>query len=303
MRTKKYYENKILIAAAMFLLLTMLKVLLPEQTHEFRELVSATVTSDTHYMESLRDLGEEISEAGFLETVFGFGESVEEMAEETVEAVNFEPKTLDDLRAEHMRLLPKQSAWSNVNVEDKVTEQEIVTPEPSAEPTEQEAISLPEPPESVTAFLEAQSAFSNYAVPVNVSYDYPTLPFEYTPPVDGELTSSFGYREHPVDGGIKFHYGTDYAVWSGVEVSSMAEGTVSFVGDDPEGYGNYVVVSHADGWETLYAHCSEVWVESGEAVAMGESIGLSGATGNVTGPHLHMELRCNGLYYNPEFYL
>ena len=65
----------------------------------------------------------------------------------------------------------------------------------------------------------------------------------------------------------------------------------------------YVCIDHEDGWSTLYAHCSEVKVKSGQSIQRGEVIGESGATGRVTGPHLHFELMHDGIYTNPEFYL
>lgn len=69
------------------------------------------------------------------------------------------------------------------------------------------------------------------------------------------------------------------------------------------GFGNYLIINHADGWRTLYAHCSKLLVAAGESVTKGQRVALVGGTGQVTGPHLHLELTCDGLYYNPEFYL
>ena len=84
--------------------------------------------------------------------------------------------------------------------------------------------------------------------------------------------------------------------------NAFADGTVALVGWDA-GYGNYVIVEHENDWQTLYAHCSEILVYSGQSVSMGDVIAKSGATGEVTGPHLHFELRKDGTFYNPEFWL
>ena len=154
----------------------------------------------------------------------------------------------------------------------------------------------------MAAFLEAQAEFADYAVPANVSYEMPRLPFEYASPVSGYTSSGFGYRLHPLQNEVKFHYGTDFAVWSGTDIQSFADGTVALVGWDA-GYGNYVIVEHENDWQTLYAHCSEILVYSGQSVSMGDVIAKSGATGEVTGPHLHFELRKDGTFYNPEFWL
>ena len=150
--------------------------------------------------------------------------------------------------------------------------------------------------------MEAQAQFSDYAVPSNVSYSYPELPFDYVSPVSDMTSSGFGYRMHPLRNEVLFHYGTDFAAWTGTQILAFADGTVGMVGWDA-GFGNYIIVQHAGGWRTLYAHCSAVYVTGGDTVTAGECIGLVGATGNVTGPHLHLELTCDGVYYNPEFYL
>ena len=69
------------------------------------------------------------------------------------------------------------------------------------------------------------------------------------------------------------------------------------------GYGNYVKIRHADGYTTLYGHCSKLLVRAGETVTAGQEIALVGAPGKATGPHLHFELMHDGYYCNPEFYL
>ena len=160
---------------------------------------------------------------------------------------------------------------------------------------------FPEQTEPARQALQ-QAEFSDYAVPSNVSYNYPELPFGYVSPVAGMTSSGFGYRLHPLRNEVLFHYGTDFAAWTGTEILAFADGTVGMVGWDA-GYGNYIIVQHAGGWRTLYAHCSAVYVTGGDTVTAGQCIGLVGATGNVTGPHLHLELTCEGVYYNPEFWL
>ena len=152
------------------------------------------------------------------------------------------------------------------------------------------------------AFLNAQAVYSGYAVPANVSYAVSELPFAHATPVAGYTSSGFGYRLHPLENKVKFHYGTDFAANSGTAVCAFADGTVLAAGQD-DGYGNYVKIRHADGYTTLYGHCSKLLVRAGETVTMGQQIALVGATGKATGPHLHFELMHDGYYYNPEFYL
>lgn len=157
-------------------------------------------------------------------------------------------------------------------------------------------------PESVSAFLESQRAFSDYELPENVSYDYTPFPDEYSTPVSGYNSSGFGYRLHPIHGDVRFHYGTDFAAWTGENILCFADGTVSYAGYC-DSYGNYITVDHADGWQSLYAHCSRLFVSAGQTVSAGELIALVGETGLVTGPHLHFELSQNGVYTNPEYYV
>jgi murein DD-endopeptidase MepM/ murein hydrolase activator NlpD len=109
--------------------------------------------------------------------------------------------------------------------------------------------------------------------------------------VPGRLTSSFGWRLHPIFGDYRFHSGTDIGAPSGTPVLAAFSGRVttsSFLG----GYGLTVILDHAgDRAQTLYAHLSEVFVQPGETIEQGEVIGRVGSTGNSTGPHLHFEYR------------
>lgn len=139
-------------------------------------------------------------------------------------------------------------------------------------------------------------------LPDNVSRDVPRLPFEYSCPVTGTVSSCFGPREDPLDSEPGFHYGTDFAADSGDSVLAFAQGLVSAAGTD-EGYGNYCVIEHSEGYLTLYAHLSECVVREGQEVEKEQLIGYVGQTGRATGPHLHFELSCNGMYLDPENYL
>lgn len=128
------------------------------------------------------------------------------------------------------------------------------------------------------------------------------LDFDYCTPVCGTLSSSFGYREHPVEGEERFHYGVDLAADTGTAVSCFADGTVTAVGESSS-YGKYCIVTHSGGYATLYAHCSRITVSSGAEVSQGEKIAEVGETGMATGPHLHFELHQNGIYLNPIYYV
>jgi murein DD-endopeptidase MepM/ murein hydrolase activator NlpD len=103
---------------------------------------------------------------------------------------------------------------------------------------------------------------------------------------------------HPIDKTVKFHAGLDLAVPRGTSVEASADGRVSFAGWSG-GYGNLLVIKHADGRETRYAHLDKLLVNEGEAVSAGQQVALSGSTGKSTAPHLHFEIRENGQVLNP----
>jgi len=157
--------------------------------------------------------------------------------------------------------------------------------------------------ELVQAFGRIESNMGNTMLfPENVLTDTQELPFEYCCPVAGTDSSGFGYREHPVEGIVKFHYGTDFAAESGAEILAFADGTVSAAGKN-DSYGNYLIIQHRGGYNSLYAHLLDFAVTEGAEVEKGELIGYVGQSGITTGPHLHFELRYNELYINPEYYI
>lgn len=117
-----------------------------------------------------------------------------------------------------------------------------------------------------------------------------------------QLTSRFGARWHPVTGGRRFHSGVDIRAAAGTPVMAASNGTVTFA-DYAGGYGIMVEVTHTAGIDTRYAHLSAIAVSAGDRVARGQIIGYSGATGRVTGPHLHFEVRQDGAPVDPVVYL
>jgi murein DD-endopeptidase MepM/ murein hydrolase activator NlpD len=121
-------------------------------------------------------------------------------------------------------------------------------------------------------------------------------------PTIGEVTSSFGWRVHPILGTERFHAGIDFGADYGSIIYASQRGRVIYA-DWYGGYGNSVIIDHGNGITTLYAHCSELYVRDGEAVQQGQPIAAVGSTGFSTGPHLHFELRANGEPIDPAAYL
>ena len=99
------------------------------------------------------------------------------------------------------------------------------------------------------------------------------------------------------------HKGLDIACKKGTDIKVMATGTVTFAGYDKNGLGYAVKVDHGNGIETVYGHCSKLYVKVGDTVNAGDIIAAVGSTGNSTGSHLHLEIRTNGVAVNPQRYL
>lgn len=277
-------RGKIYACALLFLALTAVKMISPAAAADVREVLIPTISEDDDYRAMLASVQTALRSDGSQPDAdaapYTVTPPLEQMQQE-----------LEALRPEHFADLPKT---------------ELSEPEPEPEPT-------PEPEPELSAemqaafaardsFLEAQAAYADYTVPANVSYDVPELPFAHSSPVAGYTSSGFGYRVHPLQNTVKFHYGTDFAANSGTDVCAFADGTVLAAGEDA-GYGNYIKIDHGSGFVTLYGHCSKLLVQAGQTVQRGERIALVGATGQATGPHLHLELLHNGVYLNPEFYL
>jgi murein DD-endopeptidase MepM/ murein hydrolase activator NlpD len=121
-------------------------------------------------------------------------------------------------------------------------------------------------------------------------------------PANGNISSGFGNRVHPILGYSRFHAGIDFAASQGTPIYAADSGQVIFSGWYG-GYGQTVIVDHGGGLSTLYAHASRVLVSEGQAVQQGQAIAAVGSTGLSTGPHLHFEVRQNGNPVNPAGYL
>ena len=129
-----------------------------------------------------------------------------------------------------------------------------------------------------------------------VSYDNSALGIALIEPVNGTITSRFGRRS----GGT--HTGLDIANSTGTPIRAAANGTVIYSGFKGS-YGKLIIVAHTNSIQTYYAHCSRLYANVGQTVSQGEVIAAVGSTGNSTGPHLHLEVRVNGVAKNPQNYV
>lgn len=113
------------------------------------------------------------------------------------------------------------------------------------------------------------------------------------------ITSSFGYRVHPIDKTRKLHTGTDFKADVATSIYATASGEVIFAGVRG-GYGNCVIIKHKFGFETYYAHLTHIFTKVGYVVKKGKIIGFLGNTGKSTGAHLHYEVRKNNKPINSK---
>jgi len=112
------------------------------------------------------------------------------------------------------------------------------------------------------------------------------------------ITSNYGFRIHPIEGRRHFHTGIDYRASVGTEVYSSRDGVISDTGVLGN-YGLYIIIKHDGGYETIYSHLNQINVRVNDRVHSGQQIAESGNTGVSTGPHLHFEIRKNGIPLNP----
>lgn len=315
----------IYICAAVFFFLTGLKLLFPAFAADAAEALASTIDRNGSFRAAFRLVGEIISTSD--ESISSF--FVPEETEKPVAAdTDAEDKTLSTVKAApelpgayytlRARVFegasaPREANFTAEEVENGGEEQpeqessetdaaESVDVEyaPPAD-TEKEAAQSEATQQVVAAFLESQSEFAWLELPENASYECPSLDLDYASPISGISSSGFGYRLHPILGEVKFHYGTDFPANQGDDIAAFADGTVLIAGES-DSYGNYIIISHDGGIQTLYAHCSELLVSSGEYVSQGQIIARVGSTGLATGPHLHFELKSGETYLNPEFY-
>ncbi|UAB78573.1 M23 family metallopeptidase [Erythrobacter sp. SCSIO 43205] len=136
-----------------------------------------------------------------------------------------------------------------------------------------------------------------------VVVERPTVSVPSLTPVNGaRMSSGFGHRTHPTRGGRRMHKGVDLAAPTGTPVYATADGIVDLARWG-RGYGLYIKVDHGAELETRYAHLSRLAVAAGDRVEKGEVIGYVGSTGWSTGPHLHYEVRVNGVAVDPIHYM
>lgn len=150
--------------------------------------------------------------------------------------------------------------------------------------------------------VETDGDFANLPAPEGSTFAEVAVTGQAAVPVSGRITSAFGYRLHPVTEESDFHTGMDIAAAEGTSILAALPGTVTEIGEN-DIYGHYILVKHAEGLDTFYAHCSEILAPEGAVVRRGERLAKVGETGVATGPHLHFSVLVDGQNTDPYWLL
>ncbi|PJN26752.1 M23 family metallopeptidase [Kitasatospora sp. CB02891] len=185
-----------------------------------------------------------------------------------------------------------KSASSDTAAKPAAAPKPVTAPKPATKP----AVTVTKPAVADTAKTQQAAPAPKASTPAPAVTTVPVAPVAattsanaaYVAPAPGKVTT--GYKVAGSNWSSGYHTGIDFPVATGTSLKAVAAGTVVSAGNGGA-YGNQVVIKLADGKYAQYAHLSSISVSAGQAVTAGQQIGLSGATGNVTGPHLHFEIR------------
>lgn len=295
---------QLLVCLTLFLTVFLGKGVFPQGVVQVRQRLQELIVSDTDFRGAFAQLGETLTDCGpvwdelgaFCVEVFGGGQVQMVQPPDLSAQVDQEQEFLNsglgqaEVAAHYLHLDQVPQEWFSSTHQDPQESQTTIIPEPEA------AV-----PAVGTVVMEAD--YTGEALPENYTMDQISLgDLETCTPVLGRLTSEYGYRDHPIDGEYKLHTGVDIGGQQGDPICAFADGTVDYIGEN-SAYGQYLQLDHGNGIKSFYAHCSKLCVSKGQPVAMGEKVAEVGSTGVSTGPHLHLELKWEGLHLNPIYYI
>ena len=311
---------RLTVCGVIFVLLVAVKLLFPQTVSRLARTAGELIGRDADFKEAFAAMGRAVSgEAAVSDSLQDAYTAVFHPSEEGDAVLAGASVTVEDPLDPSARLarfiaieLPEPA--KTVDADPKEPAQESAAADspqvPGTEPLPQaaaqgaaseEAPAAEQPEVEETATAAASQVYTMPALPENASLEQRNLGFAHVSPIVAPLTSPFGWREHPVSGGTRFHYGVDLGAATGTPICAFADGEVYATGDSSS-LGYYIMIQHEGGYMTLYAHCSKITVTSG-AVTMGQKIAEVGETGIATGPHLHFELHDGDLYLNPIYYV
>lgn len=284
MRAEDRMLLKLAVCGLIFVLAVAIKLLFPETAGSFIRSASQLIGMDADFKEAFAAVGRATSGE----------ETVEDSLHEAYAAVFHASSVSEAIEKQSAPCPEKQGEDSS-----RTSAVKIAVIQNKKEGQGEQAV--------VSDASDASETISNGSLyylpslPENASLEQRSLGFSYTTPVLGTMTSSFGWREHPVTGDTRFHYGLDLAAEKGTDICAFADGEVYAAGESST-LGKYIILSHAQGYKTLYGHCSSV-VKLGGSVSMGEVIATVGDSGVTTGSHLHFEIQNGTTYFNPIYYV
>ena len=206
-----------------------------------------------------------------------------------------EPKAYVATYEEAEKIIEELKSKSSANI-DKLTYIEIYETELKDFTTVENAVaSLYVKP----VVKKKVTTIAKFSTARNISKEKKNIGITLIKPISGTITSKFASRSSVRVGA---HTGLDIAAPKGTSIKAAAGGTVIHAGWKGA-LGNLVIISHGNGVQTYYGHCSTICVTAGQTVSQGDVIAKVGSTGNSTGPHLHLEVRLNGVALNPQNYV
>lgn len=302
--------GQLCVCLALFLIVFVGKGAFPQQLAQLQGKLVSVLTADTDFRAAFSRLGESLGSQGsvlgeledFCVEVFGIqpaggGETAEDTQTQQEQAFLNAGASSADLAAHYLRLDDMPEGW----LDEEPAAQ--TAPETTAQVPAQEETAAPAESVPAVGTVLLSANYTGTPLPNNYTMDKLSLgALETVNPILGHLRSTYGYRDHPVDGEYKFHNGVDIGGQMGEPIGAFAAGTVEYIGENDD-HGLYLQIDHGNGVKSFYAHCSKLLVFQGQTVAAGETVALVGSTGVSTGPHLHFEIKCAGVHVDPAYYL
>lgn len=302
--------GQLCVCLALFLIVFVGKGAFPQQLAQLQGKLVSVLTADTDFRAAFSKLGESLGSQGsvlgeledFCVEVFGIqpageGETAEDTQTQQEQAFLNAGASSADLAAHYLRLDDMPEGW----LDEEPAAQDA--PETTAQTPAQEETAAPAESVPAVGTVLLSANYTGTPLPNNYTMDKLSLgALETVNPILGHLRSTYGYRDHPVDGEYKFHNGVDIGGQMGEPIGAFAAGTVEYIGENDD-HGLYLQIDHGNGVKSFYAHCSKLLVSQGQTVAAGETVALVGSTGVSTGPHLHFEIKCAGVHVDPAYYL
>ena len=267
-----------------------------------KRLVTMYESGDTTYLDVLlksKNLTDFISRYYVIEEMAEYDTEIINQIKEEKENIETTRQKLENEQAEIKVVKAKAEQTSIVLNNTKTLQNSYIKKLSSEEKKLQEQITSFKQEE---AEIEAKILAATNGIDADIQYTGGEMLWPVA--IEGTvITSNFGIREHPIQGVVKEHTGIDIGnAPLGTPVVAAADGVVSYAGW-LGGYGNCVMINHGDGIVTLYGHGNKILTTVGTEVKKGDTIMEVGSTGNSTGPHLHFEVRVNGICTNPLAYV